>query len=86
VLGWLWWPFRAQAEWLERRLDGRSQMALGALFVDAGIVMFLVGFTTDEPFLIYQMSAGAIFATGLAFVAAGQAVLEGERAQEPHDG
>ena len=75
-------PFRAQARWMERRLDGEAQMALGAACVNLGIVFHVVGFFTDEPPLIFQMSAFAILATGLAFVAAGQAILEAEKGSE----
>ncbi len=72
-------PFRAQARWLERHLDGETQMALGALCVDVSLPLFVIGFLVDEPLLIFQMSAFAILATGLAFIAAGQAVLEAEK-------
>jgi hypothetical protein len=70
---------RWQARWIERRLGGEEQMMLGAACVDISIPLFIIGFFVDEPFLVYQMSAGAIFFTGLAYIAAGQAVLEAER-------
>lgn len=75
-------PFRAQARLIARYLDGEAQMALGSFCVDTAIPLFVVGFFVDEPFVVYQMSAAAIFWTGMAFIAGGQAVLEAERAGE----
>lgn len=75
-------PFRAQARSIAAALDGEAQMALGSVCVDTSIPLFVVGFFVEEPFLVYQMSAAAIFWTGLAFIAGGQAVLESEKATE----
>jgi hypothetical protein len=81
VLRFLRW----QARWIERHLGGEEQMMLGAFCTDLALPLFVVGFFVDEPFLVYQMSAGALFFTGLAFIAAGQAILEAERAGDGND-
>ncbi len=54
-------------------------MALGSFCADTAVPLFFVGFIVDEPFIVYQMSAGALLFTGLGFIASGQAILEAQK-------
>lgn len=76
---------RWQARWIRRQLGGEEQMMLGAACTDVGVALHLAGpfmaGTLIEQF-IFQMSAFAILATGLTFVAAGQALIEVEQQPE----
>lgn len=54
-------------------------MTLGAICLDIGILFFVPMAWAEEPPLIYTMSAGALVYTGLAFIAAGQSLLETEK-------
>lgn len=71
-------PFKAQARFLASRLDGEAQMAIGSACTDSSIPLFVVGFFVNEPFLVFQMSAAALFFTGLGFIASGQAIMQAE--------
>ncbi len=75
-------PFRMQARALARALDGEAQMALGSFCTDVSIPLFAVGFYVEEPFVVFQMSAAALFFTGLSFIAGGQAILQTEESGE----
>ncbi len=76
---WITRPFRAQAKWLAKKLNGEHQMVLGVICTDIGALMFLPLPFSGEPPLIYAMSAGALLYGGLGFIASGQAILEVEQ-------
>lgn len=57
-------------------LSPRNQLLLGILLCNLSIPLFVYGFFIDEPFFVYQMSAGAIFLNGIGIVVAAQALVE----------
>ena len=71
----LWRPVDAIADWLLHSLGARQQLRLGVLLTLGSIPFLVYGFWTDEPFLVYQMSALALLLTGIGIVVGAQ-VLE----------
>lgn len=76
----MWGPVDAVADWLLHSLTARAQLRFGVLLT-LGSVPFLVwGFWTNEPFLVYQMSALALLLTGVGIVIGAQVL---EQTEEP---
>lgn len=45
--------------------SAKNQQRLGVVMCLMSLPLFVVGFFVSEPFLVYQMSAAALFFTGL---------------------
>lgn len=70
-----WKPVDRIADWLVDELSARAQLRLGVLLVVFSLPFLVYGFWTEEPFLVYQMSALALLLTGIGIVV-GAEVLE----------
>lgn len=57
-------------DWIASKLDPSTQRRIGVLMVLCALPLHVYGFFTDEPFLVYQMSAAAILFTGLGTIVA----------------
>jgi hypothetical protein len=57
------------------------QRRIGVIMCLLSLPLFVVGFFVNEPFLVYQMSAGALLFAGLSTVVA--AVPSDERPRKP---
>lgn len=65
-----------QADWLRHTFGVQAQLRLGVLLFDASIPLFITGFFVDEPFLVYQMSAGALNLGGLGLIITAETLAE----------
>lgn len=72
VLAWL----DGFAEWLRHRLGVQNQLRMGVLMVMGSVPLLLWGFFTDEPFLVYQMSAAALLFGGIGVVVTAETLNE----------
>lgn len=75
-----WSPIDRIADWLVDELDARAQLRFGVLLVLASIPLFVYSIWTEEPLLVYLMSAAALTLTGLGIVV-GAEVLEVQEKQ-----
>lgn len=66
----LWAPIDALGKTLRKHLDVAVQLRVGVICTLIAIPLFVMGFFVDEPFLVYQMSAGALLVTGICIVIA----------------
>jgi hypothetical protein len=74
----IWRPIDAIANWIQHELDTVVQQRVAVLLIFASIGLIIYGFWTDEPPLIYQMSALALTLTALGILVG----LEGVRTVE----
>lgn len=64
-------------------MTAQNQLRLGILAVLFSIPLAVYGFFfTDEPLLIFQMSAGALMLSGICIVVTGVQSLTQEKAQQ----
>ena len=64
------------AAWLRHRLGVQNQLRMGVLMVLGSIPLIVWGFWTDEPFLVYQMSAFAMLIGGVGVVVTAETLNE----------
>lgn len=67
---WLVRALDAQGDWLCERFPPKNQVRLGVVMVDLGLVLCGAVFLTNEPPLIFEMSAMAILFSGITTVVA----------------
>ena len=60
----------ARAKQLQAGCTPKVQRRIGVLMCLLSLPLFVFGFFVDEPFLVYQMSAGALLFAGLSTVVA----------------
>lgn len=77
-----WTPVDWLAQWLGRHMTAQNQLRLGILAVMFSIPLAAYGFFTNEPLLIFQMSAGALMLSGICIVVTGVQSLTQEKAQQ----
>lgn len=64
-----WWkPLDVQGDWIRRVFTPEHQVRLGVVMTDLGLVFCLLVFKTDEPPLIFEMSALALLFAGIGTV------------------
>jgi hypothetical protein len=64
------------AAWLRHRLGVQNQLRLGVVMVLASIPLIVWGFWTEEPFLVYEMSAVALLFGGVGVVVTAETLNE----------
>lgn len=64
----MWKFLDVQANWIRKVFDCTAQMRLGVIMCDIGLVLCLFVFWTDEPPIIFEMSALAILFAGIGTV------------------
>lgn len=77
----IWKYVDIHADWLRRVFTPQRQMRMGVLMIWLAIPLCFFVFWTDEPPLVYEMSALALLVGGLGFVIT--AVLAVENAETP---
>ena len=65
---WLKWFLDVQGEWIRRVFTPEQQIRLGVVMTDLGVGLCLAVFWTDEPPLIFEMSALALLFGGIGVV------------------
>lgn len=61
----------AVGDWIAARMGAPVvQRRVGVLMLLASVPLFAAGFFVDEPFLVYQMSAAALFFNGVGTLVA----------------
>lgn len=60
----------AIGKYIQKHASVKNQVRLGVVMSLIALPLFVWGFFVDEPFLVYQMSALALFFTGLSTVVA----------------
>ena len=71
-------------DWVAATCTPLVQRRLGVVMCLVSLPLFVFGFFVDEPFVVYQMSAGALLFGGLSTVVA--AVPSEEHATKPRRG
>ena len=77
----LWRPIDWLAEWLAESFEPRNQLRLGILLLLGSLPLLLWTLRTNEPKLIFFMSALALTLTGITIVFAAE-VLERQKGFE----
>lgn len=72
----IWRPIDAIADWIRNTLGVQPQMRMGVLMVLAALPLLAYGFFTDEPFLVFQMSAAALLFAGIGVVVTAETLAE----------
>jgi hypothetical protein len=65
------------------RCTPRVQRRIGVIMCLLSLPLFAVGFVVDEPFVVYQMSAGALLFAGLSTVVAAVPSTETDESRDP---
>lgn len=78
----IWRPVDKVADWLVHELSARAQLRLGVLLFVFSIPFLIYGFWTEEPFLVYQMSALALLLTGIGIVVGAEVLEQTEDASD----
>lgn len=79
----VWAPIDRIAEWVQHGVDVSVQQRLAVLIVMLSIPLMIYGPFTDEPILVYEMSAVALTLTGITWLASLQAARAVEEAAGP---
>lgn len=72
----------AIADWLRHSLGAEWQLRLGVICCLLALPLMAYGFFANEPFLVYQMSAAAIFVGGLGFIVGAEVLVETEKTEK----
>lgn len=72
----MWRPIDGVAEWLRHTFGVQAQLRMGVLMVLGSLPLIVYGMWTDEPFLVYQMSAAALLFAGIGVVVTAETLQE----------
>lgn len=64
----IWLPLDFQADLIRKVFDPKAQMRLGVVMTDMGVVFCAMVFWTNEPPLIFELSALALLFAGIGTV------------------
>ena len=81
ILDKIFKPIDSIAYWLRDGLGAQAQLRIGVLCVLLSVPVLIFGFFTNEPFMVYQMSALALTLTGVGIVVGAQVLVQSEEAE-----
>lgn len=72
----MWRLIDRVGEWLRHTFGVQAQLRMGVMMVLGSLPLIVYGFWTDEPFLVYQMSAAALLFAGIGVVVTAETLQE----------
>lgn len=72
----MWGPIDAAADWLRHTFGVQAQLRMGVLMVFGSGPLMVYGLWTNEPFLVYEMSAAALLFAGIGVVVTAETLQE----------